>query len=75
MTKGGIDLNAANVDFMIKRDGKGIILPFLQQDIGMLNSIEGFVPNIIEIRPFIVQPVIRHSNDGGIKIKHLLTNA
>ena len=51
MTKGGIDLNAANLDLRIKRDGNGVPLPVSQQDLTQLGRISGFVPKIIEIKP------------------------
>ena len=54
---GGIDLNSANLNFQIKRDGKGVPLPLSQQDMSMLNSIEGFIPTIIEIRPVTTLPM------------------
>ena len=58
-TPGGIDLNPANLNLRIKRDGstgspqaaKGVALPVGQQDMGQLNNIEGLMPVIIEIRP------------------------
>ncbi len=48
---GGIDMNAANMNLTIKRDGKGVPLPLAQQDMAQLSQIPGFVPRIIEIRP------------------------
>ncbi len=48
---GGIDLNAAHVDLVIKKDGQGVPLPVSQQDLSMLSRIDGFVPRIIEIKP------------------------
>jgi CheY-like chemotaxis protein len=55
---GGIDLNAANMNLQIKRDGRGVPLPLAQQDMARLNSIQGFVPEIIEIRPAVNVPII-----------------
>ncbi|MBI4308948.1 MAG: hypothetical protein HY591_01310 [Candidatus Omnitrophica bacterium] len=49
---GGIDLNSANLNLSIKRDGKGVPLPFPQQDMAGLSRIQGFEANIVEIRPF-----------------------
>ncbi len=62
MTKGGIDLDGANLDLLIKRDGKGVPLPLAQQDISQLNEIEGFVPRIIEIRPAMNLSVFSKGN-------------
>jgi len=58
VTPGGIDLNAANLNLQIKRDGRGVPLPLNQQDMAQLNNIEGFVPEIIEIKPAINVPII-----------------
>jgi hypothetical protein len=55
---GGIDFNAANMNLQIKRDGRGVPLPLSQQDMAQLNSIQGFVPEIIEIRPAVNVPII-----------------
>jgi len=49
-TKGGIDLNPDMLDFQIKRDGKGVPLPVIQQPLDSFN-IEGFIPVIIDIAP------------------------
>ena len=49
--KGGIDFNAANLNLQIKRDGKGVPLPFAQQDMAQLNLIEGLEPVILSIKP------------------------
>jgi hypothetical protein len=51
---GGIDLNAANMNFMIKRDGNGVPLPLAQQDMAQLSRIKGFVPKILDIKPVTV---------------------
>ncbi len=47
---GGIDLNPANLNLQIKRDGDGIPLPLPQQPIGDMN-IDGFYPVIINVLP------------------------
>jgi hypothetical protein len=47
---GGIDLNSANWDMQIRRDGKGVPLPVAQQDLESL-QVDGFVPTILSIRP------------------------
>lgn len=49
--KGGIDLNSANLNLLIKRDGRGVPLPLAQQDMAQLSRVRGFQPDIIEIRP------------------------
>ncbi len=51
LNKGGIDFNSSNLNLQIKRDGKGVPLPFAQQDMAQINNIEGFVPVILEIKP------------------------
>ncbi len=51
LTKGGIDLNAANLNFRIKRDGNGVPLPLAQQDLAQLSNIEGLDPVILSIKP------------------------
>ena len=56
--KGGIDLNSANLDLQIKRDGRGVPLPLAQQDMAQLSRIQGFVPEIIEIKPAVNLPII-----------------
>ncbi|MBF0571365.1 MAG: hypothetical protein HQL12_05785 [Candidatus Omnitrophica bacterium] len=55
---GGIDFNSANLAMTIKRDGKGVPLPLAQQDMAQLNSIGGFTPEILEIRPAVNFPII-----------------
>ena len=55
---GGIDLNSSNMDLLIKRDGRGVPLPLPMQDMKALERIEGFIPNIIEIRPMITLPFL-----------------
>ncbi len=57
-TPGGIDLNSANLDLQIKRDGKGVPLPLQLQDMEKLRSIEGFVPVIINIVPVTSLPFL-----------------
>ncbi len=55
---GGIDLNPANLNLRIKRDGKGVPLPVGQQDMGQLNNIEGLMPVIIKIVPVTYIPAL-----------------
>ncbi len=56
--KGGIDLNSANLDLQIKRDGRGVPLPLIQQDMLQLSRIQGFEPEIIEIKPAVNLPIL-----------------
>ena len=56
--KGGIDLNASNLNLQIKRDGKGVPLPLVQQDMAQLNRVQGFDPQIIEIKPLTTLPLL-----------------
>ncbi|MBF0505043.1 MAG: hypothetical protein HQL14_08080 [Candidatus Omnitrophica bacterium] len=58
LKNGGIDLNSANLDLLIKRDGRGVPLPFAQQDMDQLMGIQGFVPLIIEIKPVVTLPIL-----------------
>jgi hypothetical protein len=55
---GGIDFNSANLNLQIKRDGNGVPLPLAQQDMAQLSRIQGFEPEIIEIRPAVNVPII-----------------
>ena len=55
---GGIDLNPANMDLQIKRDGRGVPLPLIQQDMAQLSRIEGFEPRIVEIRAVTSLPFL-----------------
>jgi LysM repeat protein len=48
---GGIDLNSANLNLQIKRDGRGVPLPLAQQDLAQLSNIEGLDPVILSIKP------------------------
>jgi hypothetical protein len=54
---GGIDLNSANLAMLIKRDGKGVVLPLAQQDLAQLSNIEGLDPVILSIKPASETPV------------------
>jgi transcriptional regulator with XRE-family HTH domain len=46
---GGIDMNAAHLKMQIKRDGRGVPLPFAQQDMAQLSHLQGFYPVILSI--------------------------
>jgi len=56
--KGGIDFNSANLGLQIKRNGNGVPLPLAQQDMAQLNQIQGFDPEIIEIKPAVNLPIL-----------------
>lgn len=55
---GGIDLNSANMNLQIKRDGKGVPLPLALQDMDQLMQVQGFIPEIIEIKPAVNLPIL-----------------
>jgi len=66
---GGIDLNSANLDLQIKRDGKGVPLPLQFQDMEKLRNIQGFVPVIINIVPVTSLPFLselQHSQPAQV---------
>ena len=56
-SSGGIDLNSANFNLQIKRDGHGVPLPISGQDLEDIN-IDGLVPVIIDIKPAAGLPVL-----------------
>ncbi len=56
---GGIDMNSANMNLQIKRDGRGVPLPLAQQDMAQLNAIQGFEPEILEIKPAVNLPILK----------------
>jgi hypothetical protein len=51
-TRGGIDLNAANLNLQIRRDGAGVPLPISRQDLEKIH-INGLVPVILDIKPAV----------------------
>ncbi len=57
---GGIDLNAANLNLVIKRDGYGVPLPLAQQDMAQLTNIEGLDPVILSIKPASQSSLFSH---------------
>lgn len=57
MIKGGIDLNSANLAMLIKRDGRGVVLPIAQQDLAQLSNMEGLEPKVLSIVPVSQSPV------------------
>jgi len=62
---GGIDFNASHLDLRIKRDGRGMPLPFAQQDLAQLSQMKGLEPEILEIRPALSVPVLRDMGMSG----------
>ena len=54
---GGIDLNSANLNLRIKRDGNGMPLPIAQQDLAQLSNIQGLDPVILSITPASQTPL------------------
>jgi len=48
---GGIDFNAAHMNLVIKRDGRGVALSLTRQDLAQLSHLKGLEPVIIAIRP------------------------
>jgi len=54
---GGIDMNSANLNLRIRRDGNGVPLPASQQDLAQLSNIEGLVPDILSIEPASQTPL------------------
>ncbi len=63
--KGGIDLNGANLDLRIKRDGNGVPLPFVQQDPAMLDSIDGLQIFILNIQPILNTNILSELRGGA----------
>ena len=61
---GGIDLNAANLNLQIKRDGAGVPLPINQQDLENIN-IEGLFPVIRSIEPVTTLPILSELQSVG----------
>jgi hypothetical protein len=55
---GGIDLNSANLKLIIKRDGRGMVLPLTQQDLAQFSRVQGFIPEIVRIKPVLSLPII-----------------
>lgn len=49
--KGGIDLNPTILSTEIKRNGRGVIIPTFKGPVPDLKSVEGFIPNIINVTP------------------------
>ena len=55
---GGIDLNPANLAMTIKRDGKGVSLPFNEKDMAQLSGMEGLEPHLLGISPVTSLPIV-----------------
>jgi hypothetical protein len=62
--KGGIDLNAANLNLRVRRDGSGMPLPVAQQDLESL-KINGLVPEILSIQPVMTLPILGEADTGA----------
>ncbi|MFH0754127.1 MAG: MBL fold metallo-hydrolase [Candidatus Omnitrophota bacterium] len=60
MVPGGIDMNAANLDLQIKRNGNGVLLPVGQQNFENIH-IEGLVPVILDIKPAMTMSLFAHA--------------
>ncbi|MCB9756861.1 MAG: alpha/beta hydrolase [Candidatus Omnitrophica bacterium] len=62
-TKGGIDFDPSKLNLQIKRDGRGVPLPLLQQDIENIH-INGLYPVILNILPVNAQtlPILGQLN-------------
>jgi len=54
---GGIDMNSANLNLRIKRDGTGMPLPFSQQDLAQFGDFAGLDPVILSIQPASQSPL------------------
>jgi hypothetical protein len=46
------------MNLLIKRNGRGVALPLIQQDMAQLSRIQGFDPEIIEIGPALNLPIL-----------------
>ncbi|MBF0486366.1 MAG: hypothetical protein HQL16_07635 [Candidatus Omnitrophica bacterium] len=57
LTKGGIDLNAANLNLQVKRDGAGVPLPVSAQNLENF-KIDGLIPEILSIQPVTTLPFL-----------------
>lgn len=71
-TVGGINLAPDMMDMQIKRDGKGIALPLIQQPIGNLN-IQGLMPVDINIQLVPNLPLLLGMEDSGKEPSHTTT--
>jgi hypothetical protein len=58
MMKGGIDLSGADLNMIIKRDGDGMPLPAVKQDLEKFR-IDGLVPEILDVRPAASLPLFQ----------------
>ncbi|MDO8675358.1 MAG: hypothetical protein Q7K71_04495 [Candidatus Omnitrophota bacterium] len=65
-TRGGIDMNAANLNLQIRRDGKGVPLPVSQQDLENI-KLDGLVPIILEIKPAMATPLLSELQVAGMQ--------
>jgi len=65
---GGIDLNAANLNLQIKRNGSGMPLPASEQPMELMN-VQGFTPLIINVVPFnpaVILSQLEGGADSGV---------
>ncbi|MBF0570545.1 MAG: hypothetical protein HQL12_01615 [Candidatus Omnitrophica bacterium] len=62
--EGGIDLNAANLNLNIKRDGNGVPLPVSQQNLENI-KLDGLTPVILDIKPAINSPLLSQLQVAG----------
>jgi len=46
------------LNIQIKRDGRGVPLPLARQDMAQLSHIQGFVPEVIEIKSAVNLPFL-----------------
>ncbi len=64
--KGGIDLNSANLNLQIKRDGAGVPLPVKMQDLENI-KIDGLIPEILLIQSVTNLPILGQAlAEGGV---------
>lgn len=57
---GGIDMNSANLDLLIKKDSKGSALPLDQQNLALFEKVPGLIPHIDEIKPVNLTPYLQN---------------
>jgi hypothetical protein len=60
LVNGGINMNSANLNMQIKRDGNGVPLPVSQQNLDNIR-IDGLVPVILDIKPVGSAPLFADS--------------
>lgn len=55
---GGVDFNSSYINLLVKRDGQGVPLIFAKQDMAQINRIQGFEPEILEIKAVVNLPIL-----------------